>query len=183
MNIIIYGNSDDTGLEDVIFKTLSRYGNVQFLSQNKLICSRINENSTSERNFFIYDFKKIPEVIHSEGLFIFKKSFKKLNLTTFPANFLTIIDEQNINAIKCLEKTNQIVVTCGTSSKNTLSFSSFSHSEAVVVLQRYLQSKHKIIEPHEFVINFNETFNPNILLITCAILLLSDVPSTNGYKI
>ena len=44
MNIIVYGNNDDTSLDDIIFKTLARYGDVQFFSKDKLVCSSLKKS-------------------------------------------------------------------------------------------------------------------------------------------
>lgn len=177
MTIIVYGDKNDHSFIDVLFKVLARYGGVQLFSKDNLIYS----SKTSEPKFFIYELDKLPSLIDCEGLFIFKKSFEKLN--KFPEKFLPIVNEQNLNAIKSLEFTDQIVMTCGTSAKNTLSFSSISYTEAVVVLQRYLQTKNSVIEPHEFSIKLLTSCDHNILLQICAILLLSDIPTTNGYEI
>lgn len=180
MTILIYGDEHDTSLVEVLLKTLPKYGGVQFFSKNSLIC---NSLTNSKPKFLVYELDKLPTSIECSGLFIFKKSFKKLTPDLFPNNFLPIVDENNSNAINFLKKTNKIVITCGTSAKNTISFSSFSHTDAIVVLQRYLQTKNKTIEPHEFSLKLLSKREPSILLTICTILLLSDVPSAHGYEI
>lgn len=183
MNIIVYGNNDDTSLDDIIFKTLARYGDVQFFSKDKLVCSSLKKSQPCKTQFLVYELEHLPDLINCNGIFLFKKSFKNLNENKFPKGFLPIVDEQNLSAIKLLEKTNQIVITCGTSTKNTLSFSSFSQTEAIVALQRYLQADNNTtIEPHEFTVKLSSTCEPNTLLIICTILLLAGIPSTNGYE-
>ncbi len=183
MNIIVYGNDDDTGLDEILFKTLARYGDVHFFSKRKLVCTSHEKSQVKKKQFFVYEIENLPELIKTDGIFLFKKSFKNFDKNKFPKSFLPIVDEQNLNAIKFLEKTNQIVITCGTSAKNTLSFSSISHTEAIVALQRYLQTENTIIEPHEFTVRLKSSCEPNILLIICTVLLLSGVSSTNGYEI
>ena len=181
MTIIIYGSNEDTTFSKVLLKVLARYGEINFYSAKKI--KYISEHSRSyNARFFIYELDNLPLNIDCEGLFIFKKLFKDLSREKFPEKFLPIVDEQNINAIKCLEKIGKITVTCGLSDKNTISFSSISDTEAVVTLQRYLNKKGKIIEPHEFILNFSKPYDPNVLLIISGVLLLSDVPSQNGYK-
>lgn len=182
MTIIIYGNNNDTSLSNILFKALTKYGYVQLYNKKRLICST-NFTLNSSSKFILYELDKLPSKINCEGLFIFKNSFKNLRASNFPKKFLPIVDSQNLQALKCLEKTSQIVITCGTSSKNTLSFSSFSNSEAIISLQRYLKTKNKIIEPHEFSLKITDSCSPITLLIICAVLLLSDISSINGYEI
>ena len=181
MTIIIYGSSEDTAFSDALLEILVRYGEIKFRSANKIKYISKQPRSYNAR-FFIYDLETLPLNIDNEGLFIFKKSFKDLGCDEFPEKFLPIVDEQNIHAIKCLEKIGKITVTCGLSDKNTLSFSSISDTEAVVTLQRYLNIKGKVIEPHEFIVNLSKPYDPNILLTISGLLLLSGVPSKNGYK-
>lgn len=183
MNIILYGDSSDKDLSDAILNSLTKYGDVQFFSKEKLINFKLSQNDNNTKNFFVYELDQLPRVINLDGLFIFKKSFASLSdKQNLSKQMLTIIEEHNLNAIKYLEKTNQTVITCGTSSKNTLSFSSISNSKAMVVLQRYLQTKNKIIEPHEFEVRLKRVKDPNIFLIICAIFLLSEISSLNGYE-
>lgn len=184
MNIIVYGNSNDTSVGDMLLKTLPRYGDVQFFSKDKLVCSSLKKNQHCKPRFLVYELEQLPDVITCNGIFLFKKSFKNLNENKFPKGFLPIVDGQNLSAIKLLERTNQIVITCGTSAKNTLSFSSLLQTKAIVTLQRYLQADNNTtIEPHEFTVKLNSTCKPNTLLVICTVLLLAGIPSTNGYEI
>lgn len=183
MNIIIYGNNDGTDIVKILFETLARYGGVQLFSKNKLICNIPNKSSNRVANFFVYELDTLPKLIACEGLFIFKESFKNLNKNKFPTRFVPIVDEQNLRAIKFLEKTDQVVVTYGISSKNTLSFSSLSSKDVIVSLQRYLPTRNNVIEPHEFSVKLSTPCEPNILLMICTVLLLSEIPSENGYEI
>ena len=177
MTIIIYGDEKEKNLSNVIVKVLKKYGGVQFYCKNKLICSKDINNP----KFLVYELNELPEVLNVSGLIIFKDSFKKLNLSNLSSNLFPIFDTQNLEAADCLKDTNKIVLTCGLSSKNTLNISSISSTDAVLSLQRYVQTKNKLIEPHEIKINLTMPIKPQDILILCAILLLSDVPSENGY--
>ena len=183
MNIIVYGSDEDTSLSNILLKTLSRYGDVSFFNKNKLVCGSFKKSQADKNQFLVYEMETLPNIIEGNGIFLFKKSFKILDESKFPTKFLPIVDEQNLNAIKFLERINQIVITCGTSVKNTLSFSSISHTQAIVALQRYLQAENTVIEPHEFTVKLSSVYEPSTLLIICTLLLLAEIPSINGYEI
>lgn len=183
MNIIVYGNDDDTSFDGVLIKALAKYGIVHFFSKSKLICTSHEKNSNKRKQFFVYEVESLPKLIKADGIFLFKKTFKNLDKNKFPTKFLPIVDEQNLNAIKFLQKTGQIVITCGASTKNTLSFSSITHKKAIVALQRYLNFDNIVIEPHEFTVKLSLECAPNVLLAICTVLLLSGISSINGYEI
>ncbi len=179
MNIIIYGNEKDTVLSDILLKVLSKYGGVNLFSTNRW--TRSPKTYTS--NFFVYDINKLPTVIDMDGIFIFKDSFKSINTHKLCSNFLHIINSQNMRAIKHLKSTEQVVMTCGIDSKSTLTFSSLTTTEAIVNLQRYVKTKNKILEPHEFPLKIKTPCDETVLLLVCAVLLLAELPSLEGFEV
>ncbi len=179
MNIIVYGEENDTTISDILLKTLAKYGGVQFFSSSKLVCIAKN----CKPKFLIYDTNKLPLTTNINGIFLFKNSFKHIDASKISENFFHIIDSQNTRAIKCFKKTDQVVLTCGLDAKSTLTFSSFTATDAMINLQRYVKTKNKILEPHEFPVKLSTQLEPNLVLLTCAVLLLSEISSTDGYEI
>ncbi len=179
MNIIVYGDEKDATISDTLLKTLAKYGGVQFFSSSKIVCTPQN----CSPKFLIYDTNKLPLTTNINGIFLFKNSFKHTDASKTPENFFHIIDSQNMRAIKRLKKTDQIVLTYGIDAKSTLTFSSLKATDAMINLQRYVKTKNKILEPHEFPVKLSTQLEPNLVLLTCAVLLFSDVPSTDGYEI
>ncbi len=179
MNIIVYGDEKDTTISDTLLKTFAKYGGVQFSSSSKLVCMPKNR----KLKFFIFDTNKLPLTTNINGIFLFKNSFKHVDASKIPENFFHIIDSQNRHAIKCLKKADQVVLTYGIDAKSTLTFSSLTATDAMINLQRYVKTKNKILEPHEFLVKLNTQLEPNLVLLVCAVLLFSEVPSTDGYEI
>lgn len=179
MNIIIYGDETDTNLSEILLNLLTKYGGVQFLNFNKLTC----KPKESPFNFFIYDINKLPLEVNIDGVFLFKDSFDGINSNKILGDYIYIIDSQNAKAIDCLKGTDRIVMTYGTDAKSTLTFSSLTADKSLVNLQRYIRTKNKIIEPHEFPVRLTKPYDTNVMLTACAILLFAEVPSADGYEI
>ncbi len=177
MTVIIYGDKKEKNLNNIIIKILTRYGGVQFHSKDKIICSK----DIDTPKFLVYELNELPKVLDVSGLIIFRDSFKKLDSNKLSNNIFPIFDNQNLEAANCFKDTNKIVLTCGLSSKNTLNISSISSTDAVLSLQRYVKIKNKVLEPHEIKINLTMPIKSQDILMLCAILLLSDIPSENGY--
>lgn len=178
MIIVIYGSEEDKSLNDTLLRALAKYGGVQFHCKDKII----SYSEQGNPKYLVYDVNKLPLFLNCEGILILKNSFKDIDDNYLPSNFLPVFDNQNLKAVKFLKDRCKIVLTCGVSSKNTLSISSIDESSAVVSLQRYMIIKNKIVEPHDFTINLTKQVEPQDLLFTCAILLLSDIPSMDGYE-
>lgn len=179
MNIIVYGNEKDTTISDILLNALAKYGGAQLFSAKKLVCNPQNCNP----NFFVYDTNKLPTTTNMDGIFLFKNSFKNIDASEIPKNFSNIIDSENARSIKCFKKNEHVVLTYGVDSKSTLTFSSLTATEAIVNLQRYVKTKNKILEPHEFPVELSTQLEPELVLLVCAILLFSEIPSLNGYEI
>ncbi len=181
MVVVIYGNDKDTTLNDTLMRALANYGGVQFHSKNKVICAC--EKSSSPR-FLAYDVNKLPVFLNCEGILIFKDSFKDIDYSCLPPHFSPVFDSQNVNAENFLKDKDMdtTILTCGVSSKNILTISSIEESKAFVSFQRYTIIKDKIIEPHDFTVNLTKPVEPEDLLFTCAVLLLSGIPSADGYE-
>lgn len=179
MNIIVYGDEKDTTISDTLLKTLAKYGGVQFFSSSKIVCTPQN----CKPKFFIYDTNKLPLMTNINGIFLFKSYFKHIDASKISENFFHIIDSQNTRAIKCLKKTDQVVLTYGLDAKSTLTFSSLTSTDAIVNLQRYVKTSNKLLEPHEFPVKLSTQLEPELVLLVCAILLFSEIPSLGGYEI
>ena len=179
MNIVIYGDASDTILSDLLTPILARYGGVQVFSADKFICTP----SGCTPKFFIYDINKMPYQSIIDGIFIFKDKFRKIDLSKVSNNVWHVVDSQNIHAIKALQGSKNIVLTCGVDSKSTLTFSSRTATEALVNLQRFVKTQNKVLEPHEFTIKITSTYDDNFVLLVCSVLLLAEIPSLEGFEI
>lgn len=179
MDIIVYGDEKDNTISDILLNALAKYGGAQLFSTKKLVCNPRNCN----HKFLVYDTNKLPTTTNMDGIFLFKNFFKNIDASEISPNFSHIINSENTRAINCLKKTEHIVLTYGVDSKSTLTFSSLTSTEAIVNLQRYVKTKNKILEPHEFSVKLSTQFEPELVLLICAILLFSEISSLGGYEI
>lgn len=180
-NVIVYGEKCDVSISRTLIKCLGKYGGVQYSIPNEIGFWGCCETPS----FFLLDLQKMSKVNSPhKGCIIFKNSFNKFSASLFPAHFTPIFDTQNTEAPKVLSKTDKIVITCGTSAKDTLSLASLKEGTAVISLQRYIKTfNSKVIEPHDFTVRFSDHIDVYPLLSTCAVLLLSGLTSDTGYII
>lgn len=180
-NIIVYGKKRDISISRTLIKCLSKYGGVQYSIPNETGFS----GCCTTPSFFLLDLPRMDKFISDQkGCIIFKNSFNKFSASLFQTHLTPIFDAQNMEAHKVLAGTNKIVITCGTSAKDTLSLASLQENLAVISLQRYIKTFNSdVIEPHDFTVKFSEKIDVYPLLSTCAVLLLSGILSDNGYII
>lgn len=177
--------------EDRLVGTLSRsfskYGNVieyrnLSFTENQDIIKSINKNSM--KNFIIYELPKIPIVNKTKGILIFKNSFKYDNTELKLDKLIPIVDDQNKQAISILSHTGTSAISCGMAMHNTLSIASIDENNAIISLQRDIKTlSDSIIEPHDFPVYYSKRIDVFSLLAVSAVLLLSNIDSSNGYNL
>lgn len=180
-NIIVYGKKRDISISRTLIKCLSKYGGVQYSIPNETGFS----GCCTTPSFFLLDLPRMNKFISNQkGCIIFKNSFNNFSASLFQTHLTPIFDVQNTEAYKVLARTNKIVITCGTSAKDTLSLASLKEDSAVISLQRYIKTFNSdVIEPRDFTVKFSDKIDVYPLLSTCAVLLLSGVSPDNGYII
>ena len=178
-NVIIYGNGNSNSINETLIRALSNYGGVHSHIENS-----ISSHPESEKQkFLLYDLNKFPSISKCSGFLIFKKSFLPFDKNLIPNNFIPILDSHNLNAAQILKGTDKLAITCGTSSKDTLSIASLDDNTAVISLQRYVKAfNSKIIEPHDFTVKLSKETQPYPLLVTCAVLILSEFNTKSGFE-
>lgn len=188
--IVICGEPDthENGLTSELCESLKVYGST--LSYTKVIndgCTydKLNVNKDClPLKYVIYELQNIPTVSGLKGILIFKNSFKSKTTPVRLSGLIPIIYEQNKEAISLLKGTGASVISCGMSTYNTLSIASRDYNSAIISVQRQIKTlTNNIIEPHDFPLYFNKSIDMFNLLISSAILLLSDIDSSEGYTL
>ena len=187
--IIVCGNPLDHSdrLTSSLCKSFKNYGSAllytKFLDrQGKIHDSMKTSGKDVTPKFAIYDLPLIPDVFKINGLLVFKNSFISNDLPINIDGLTPIVDEQNKTAISILKRTGSSVISCGMAYHNTLSIASIDYSSAVVSLQRNIKTlTGNVLEPHDFPVYFNKRIDLYSLLASSAILLLSNVDSSNGF--
>ncbi len=177
-NILICGkiNGYDENIKDSIIRAGSSYGKIQLYNGKVL-------NFNQAPDFNIYESEQIPKTSGTKGILIFKNNFKNILDFVNINNFIPVVDTYNTEAVNILKRANIATISCGMSAKDTLSISSLDYSSALVSLQRNIKTLYdNIIEPHDFVVELKKETLPYPLLASCAMLLLSNIDSSNGFS-
>jgi hypothetical protein len=177
-NIILCGNLSDASVSGALLPALENYGGLRYYGPD-----RIFERGNSPE-FFLYDCGEAPEIGLKSGIILFKNSLQPQKAIHIPSGFLCVLETKNYHAASLLKDTDAAVVTCGTSTKDTLSIASLENDSAVLSLQRSLKTlKGETLEPHDFTVGFSEKRSPHQLLSVCAALLISGLDSSAGYAV
>lgn len=178
IKIIICGTKSEEGICETLVRALSEYGSVKIIENN--------ENAKQENediDFLIYICSQIPENIDGTGIIIFKESYNFKEKSKIKDGFIPIFSGQNKQAVLTLLGTKNIAISCGTSSKDTISASSIGRDRCTVSLQRDIKDLNSnTIESHEFIVNLKKEVGIYPLLISCATLLLIGIESSGSYS-
>lgn len=176
IKIIICGTKSEEGICETLVRALSKYGVVQVVKDG------INEDNQNV-DFLICICSQIPKSINGSGIIIFKESYNFNEKNKIKNEFIPIFSGQNKQAALTLVGTNNIAISCGTSSKDTISASSIGRDRCTISLQRDIKDLNSnVIESHEFIVNLKKEVGIYPLLISCATLLLIGIESFGGYS-
>lgn len=178
IDIILCGDRGDTSVSDALVSTLALYGGVRGCGPDRLF-----ERGVSAE-FFLYECENLPKIELQQGIILFKNSIRQQHAEKIPENFLCILETKNTHAAAMLKDTGTAAVTCGTSTKDTLSVAALDGSVAVLSLQRSIRTlAGEIVEPRDFSVKCSAERSPHQLLSVSAVLLLSGIDSSVGYII
>lgn len=175
VNIFICGHNNGN-CNTSFYNILDKYGGIELFSKNCIY------STCSNPKFIIYEDKIVPKIDTPNSIVIFKNHFYT-NENSSIKNCIPILNSQNVNAVRFLKNNVSIAITCGLSLRDTLSPSSINFPNNIVTLQRdILTVSGKVIEPHDLKVTLKKSMSMFNILSLCGVLLLSDIPSTNGYE-
>ncbi|MCY1713094.1 hypothetical protein [Caproiciproducens galactitolivorans] len=179
INIILCGKPVDTTVSCTLLPTLERYGGVQYFNGKSL-----EQYGSGTIKYLVYDCENLPQINFEKGIILFKNSFISSEKMNIPNGFLCILEMKNSHAAEILNGTGAAAITCGTSSKDTLSIAGLDEASATLSLQRSVRTvEGKILEPHDFTVKLLSQLSPTRILAVCAALLLSGEDSSLEYVI
>lgn len=175
INIFICGhNAGNCNIH--FYNILNKYGGIEVFSKNRIYSTCCNPK------FIIYENKTVPRINTANSIIIFKNNFY-VNKNSSIKSCIPILDSQNTNAVQFLKNNFSIAITCGLSLRDTLCPSSINFPNNIISLQRdILTISGKVIEPHDFKVTLKKSMPMFNILSLCGILLLSDIPSVDGYE-
>ncbi|MCI1965852.1 MAG: hypothetical protein LKJ17_06950 [Oscillospiraceae bacterium] len=178
INIFLCGDVKDISATKALLAALPKYGGVRYSGPDRVF------ECGSHPEYLLYEYEKVPEIRLKHGMVLFKNSILPQNPVPLSQNFLYVLEAKNARAAALLKGSGVTAVTCGTSSKETLSIAGLEEGSAALSLQRTLKALNgQMLEPHDFTVKFSEPRSPHQLLMVCAALLISGKDSSNGFQI
>ena len=175
-NIVLCGDASDSSISNALIPALALYGGVKYAGPGKVF-----ERGVSAR-FFLCECEEVPQIGLQSGILLFKNSIRQQNPFRIPDSFFCVMQSKNAHAAALLKDSSAAVITCGTSTRDTLSIAGLESSGAALSLQRSLPTlEGEILEPHDFTVSCSEERSPSQLLAVCAVLLISGIDSAKGY--
>lgn len=175
VTVFVCGNRSEN-FNNRFYNALEEYGGLQIFSEKKIYSSCKNPK------YIVYENRYLPHTNIFSGIVIFKNKFY-CNKDTYLKGFIPILDSQNTKAVNLLKNNFSIAITCGLSLKDTLYPSSINYPNNIISLQRdILTVSGKVTEAHDFKVTLKKPTSIFTMLSICGVLLLSDIPSNDGYK-
>lgn len=144
ISIIIVGDLEDASIGNFFFENLSKQFSVSYFSNGRFLESGIGQE------IMLYETDKIAQCNFKNCVMIIKKQCSINICNEFESNTVAIVSSEQQNHLKLLSKLNLRTITCGSSSKDTVTFSSKNDDEIVISLQRAISTINgEIIEPFE----------------------------------
>lgn len=167
--IIIYGNKKDKQIRESLQKLLSKKFNVNYISD-----SVINSGSFGSQ-LNIIETTSLNEINIKNAILIVKNDSKINSISYIDKTTNIIVNANNTKSLLRLGKSNHNVYTCGFSSKDYVTFSSFDDESAIVSLQRSIkQLNGSICEPMEIPCDRLNGINDYTILATVLVMILLD---------
>lgn len=154
--LIICSKNKKNNLKDRICNTLSKNKCTEYLREDKNnVILNVKGNNTTK--VVILDYNSFCNVYKGK-------------------EFIYIVSSADKKSIKKLINIQSPVITCGTSSKDTISLASINGGTAVVSLQRKIENLYgETIEPMDIKIELDTTDNVYHALATCTVSLLCGI--------
>lgn len=178
-SILLLGDAQNHTFRNALLPVLERYGGVLYVGERQIF--RLIAEKPA---FFVYDCERMPELHLDRGLLLFTGSCPQTAPILLPSGICSILESGNQQAAALLQNSKSPVVTCGMSTKDTLSVASVEEDGAVLSLQRNVSTLDgRLVEPHDFRVSFRAGMRSQQLLSISMILLLCGVDSGNGYQL
>lgn len=170
--VVLYGEKKENLLESIFENNLSRFFSIWEISPQK-----ISDNNVALHDAILLNAGAPQTAELQKGIVILKEN---ADVRQFVANSsdLTILARSSCKKqLELLAQKKLNTLVCGLSSKDTVTFSSVSDTEAVVSLQRTTADIFgNLIEPMEIAVKSERKYDSiSILMFTTTLLLLGGV--------
>ncbi len=153
--------------ETEIIEILSKYGG-QYIS-DKFI-------GKDSGKFTILSVYKKSRLEIEKGIAVFLDNGERFMTQELPLGIIGICEDENRTALEISKNNGIATISCGLSSKNSVTLSSMGNEQLFACLQRSIQNQNgEIIDPCEIKIRLSKNYLPFSVMASTAILLLMNI--------
>ena len=176
-NIIICGDHSDRILTKTIVSACANYGGALVLDGTKIF------QTSASPDFVIISVNSLSG-INCGGIFVTGEALCQLPPEISLGDVIPVVDTDNTDALSFLRGCRNPVVGCSMSGRDTVDLTCVSGSKKLVGIQRSITTLGgNVIEPCEICLYTDTELPVFPMLAAFCVLLLSDVPFENGYRV
>ncbi|MDR3552730.1 MAG: hypothetical protein P4L75_06355 [Clostridia bacterium] len=170
--VLLYGAEKDMQITNTLLAAVRATGGSALHITSRTV-SMIPPQAKAP-DYLILDGFHFENLHVGKGIVVFRQGISVMRQAiNIPNEFCAIVDPANAEAVNALRKSCMQTITCGMSRRDTVTFSSLGSGEAVISLQRALQSLDgSAVEPRELPVRFGAGHGEYALLACVAALLL-----------
>ena len=172
ISIVLYGEKKENLLENIFENNIHC-----FFSAWELSLQKITDNHVSQHEV-IYVNCGAPQLLCAgKGIVVLKENADISRLESSSGEFIMLARSSCKKQLEFLSQKKIKTLVCGLSSKDTVTFSSVSDTEAVVSLQRTTTNiLGQSIDPMEIAVKFDCNYDPiSVLMFTACLILLGTI--------
>lgn len=171
--LILYGSEKSDSLRRYLLFSLKNKLNVSFMNSHIF-------QSRKKEALQLFEVDGMEKISADASILFLKTKADFESLRYLKDNMTVIINSANHQQLEFISKFKVNVVTCGLSTKDTITFSSRDENSAVVSLQRSIRAiDGTIIEPMDIPCKITKKYSDYFVLGYVAILLLLNLVSQN----
>lgn len=168
--ILLWGNPDHNRMMERLSKVLSQYGSVS--------------SSTLSAGTGFRLLRKSACLPKGGGILVLFKEFDSMPSADFCRGWIAVTSSRWKNALLALQGSGIPAVLCGTSSRDSISISSWDFPKgSASILRRLSALSGETLEPAEIPMELRQVKDPEEAAVFCGILALCGVPWEKGYRL
>lgn len=174
LSVIFAGRGKNTGSLELVIRALDRNNHAY-----KEIRLGDDTGIYFFNNICLIKTVSLTGIRNVRGIIVLSDNIQFNEIKDITGELIGITGSDNTSGLEFLGNNSLPTITCGSGSKDTMTYSSLTDDSITVSLQRSITSiNKKIITPSEYYLKYNN-IPPDEILKASAVLLLLDIPVDN----
>lgn len=167
ITIILYGGKNESGLMRIFERNLKHHYRVHTVGENQI------RTEGAGRDLLFLSPSRLTRINGGPSILVVRPGTDLTGLSRISGNVIALADSSCPEQLAKLAEQKVRTVVCGMSSKDTVTFSSFSEGSAAVSLQRTVESPDgRRVEPMEVALDLGHSYDPLSVLFYAAAMMI-----------